>query len=180
MHFHSLSTSIVSDPTAYLLKDTILGTGICATNLFPSTLRPSLRTRTHLPDALRQRRMASGQRDSLGLPPFPRTQALSSSTFRPPPLDGSLTVPELYDWHYENSPHHPLFIYSDEDGSVSTIYWPEATKAVHRAGRLATRLVSEGRPRGSSRPVLAILAGNGTSPRADSFYFPSLIKFICD
>lgn len=105
--------------------------------------------------------MSRGRRDTLDLPPFPRTQALSSTTFRPPPLDGSLTVPELYDWHYEHSPHHPLFIYSDEDGSATTIYWPEATKAVHRAGHLVRKYAQE-KPAPSKRPVFAILAGSGT------------------
>ena len=165
MHFHSLSTSIVSNPTAHLLKDTILGSDFCATNLFPATLRLSLHTRT----SAHRERMAPPPRDSLDLPSFPRTQALSSTTFRPPPLDGSLTIPEAYDWHYKHSPQHPLFIYSDEDGSVNTIYWPEATKAVHRAGHVAAKLAAEGSPSSNRRPVFAILAGNGASGSVDSF-----------
>ena len=98
-------------------------------------------------------------RVSLGLPPIPKTQALTSTTFRPPPLDGSLTIPELYDWHYENSPDHPLFIYSDDDGEVTTIKWPQAVRAVHRAGHMARELARQNQL--PTRPVFAILAGNG-------------------
>ncbi|KAF8895224.1 hypothetical protein BD779DRAFT_1498243 [Infundibulicybe gibba] len=64
------------------------------------------------------------------LPPPPRTQALKSATFRPPPLDGSLTLPELFDWHLTNSPRHRLFVYANEDGSTRNICWPEAVGAV--------------------------------------------------
>lgn len=105
--------------------------------------------------------MEPTQRDKLDVPPFPRTQALTSTTFRPPPLDGSLTVPEFYDWHCINSPEHPLFIYADENGLATTIYWPEATKAVHRAGRIALKLANTRQPLSNRRPVFAILAGNG-------------------
>ena len=112
------------------------------------------------------------RRDTLGLPPFPRTQALSSTTFRPPPLDGSLTIPELYDWHRDNSPQHPLFIYSDEDGSATTIYWSEAAKAVHRAGHIVQRLAQERPETTSRRPVFAILAANGTPGLFDTGFSP--------
>ncbi len=65
----------------------------------------------------------------------PCTQALTSKTFKAPPLDGSLTIPELYDWHLHNTPLHPVFIYSDESGENHTILWPEVVRAVHGAGR---------------------------------------------
>ena len=98
-------------------------------------------------------------RGSLRLPPVPRVHALASTTFRPPPLDGSLCVPELYDWHYEHSPDHLLFIYSDQDQEPTTITWREATRAIHKAGRLVQDLSS--RREYSGRPVFAILSGNG-------------------
>ena len=101
-------------------------------------------------------------RKPLGLPPVPRTQALTSTTFRPPPLDGSLAIPELWDWHYEHSPQHPLFIYSDDEGTATTITWREACRAIHQAGHIARRLVLQDGL--STRPTFAILAGNGTFP----------------
>lgn len=98
----------------------------------------------------------------LPTPPLPPTQALTSNTFKPPPLDGSLTVPELYDWHLHNTPNHPLFVYSDEAGKDHTILWPEAVRAVHRAGRIVqSRLQSSCTNTSESPKVVAILAAAG-------------------
>ncbi|KAJ7798343.1 hypothetical protein B0H13DRAFT_1933686 [Mycena leptocephala] len=33
----------------------------------------------------------------------PSTQALRSPTFKAPPLDGSLTIAQIYDWHFQNT-----------------------------------------------------------------------------
>ncbi|EKM49937.1 uncharacterized protein PHACADRAFT_213717 [Phanerochaete carnosa HHB-10118-sp] len=118
--------------------------------------------------------MSPDRRDTLRLPGLPRTQALTSTTFTSPPLDGSLTVPELYDWHYANSPRHPLFVYSDHDGATTTIYWPDACMAVHRAGRIAISIAQEHPPRSNKgRPIFAILAGN------ESVTYYTLMTGIC-
>ena len=105
---------------------------------------------------------SSNTRKSLGLPPIPRTQALNSLTFRPPPLGGSLSVPELYDWHLDNSPDHPLFVYSNSDGAAKTIVWKEAVHAVHRTGRLVLDAIRSETEKAGGRVVIAILANNGT------------------
>lgn len=112
---------------------------------------------------------------SLGLPQIPRTQALTSTTFHPPPLDGTLAIPELWDWHYEHSPQHPLFIYSDDEGTSTTITWREACRAIHQAGHIAQRLARQ--DPSCDRPVFAILAGNGTSigPRHQCILNPDLL-----
>lgn len=78
----------------------------------------------------------------LPLQDLPRTQALSSTTFKAPPLDGSLTVAELYDWHLQNTPTHPVFVYADDSGQNHTILWPEVVRAVHGAGRRIRTMVS--------------------------------------
>ncbi|KAF7330918.1 Acetyl-CoA synthetase-like protein [Mycena venus] len=31
-------------------------------------------------------------------------------TFTPPPLDGTLTIAQIYDWHFRNNPSHRLFL----------------------------------------------------------------------
>ncbi|KAF4568264.1 putative NRPS-like protein biosynthetic cluster [Pleurotus pulmonarius] len=80
--------------------------------------------------------------DTLPYPPVPKTQALSSLTFKPPPLDGSLTIPEFYDWHYHNSPEHPVLIFPEEDGSQRTIKWAETTQAIHTCARILQRTIS--------------------------------------
>lgn len=98
-------------------------------------------------------------------PPLPRTQALNSKTFRPPPLDGTLTIPEIFDWHLRNTPDHPLLEYVEDDGSIRSILWPEAVRAIHRTARLMRVLMGcdpEQCPDVSSGvPVIAILAGAG-------------------
>ncbi|KAI0062574.1 acetyl-CoA synthetase-like protein [Artomyces pyxidatus] len=76
---------------------------------------------------------------------LPQTQVLSSQTFRAPPLeDRTLTLPDLYDWQYEHSPDHPLFLYDDVPGKVRTIAWSEAVRAIHNAAHVvASRLPAE-------------------------------------
>lgn len=109
--------------------------------------------------------MNSDTYKQLPIVPPPQTIAIQSNTFRPPPLDGSITVPEMYDWHLKNSPDHPIFVYSDEDGATSTIKIEEAVKAMHRAGRRIQRAMSYDRAVVSTVPFLAILANTGTQHR---------------
>lgn len=103
--------------------------------------------------------------DMKPIPPPPPTQVLSSKTFRAPPLDGSLSIPEMYNWHMKNTPNHPLLEYADEDGTVKTILWPEATKAVHRAARIIRQKMGchpeECPDTSQSPPVVAIVAAIG-------------------
>ncbi|KAF9261013.1 acetyl-CoA synthetase-like protein [Marasmius fiardii PR-910] len=91
------------------------------------------------------------------LPIPPQTQALSSSTFRPPPLDGSLHYLDMCDWHYKHSPNHPMFVFSRQDGTTRTITWREAISAVYRGVKLVRgRLGVE--PPSSEAPVVGIVA----------------------
>ena len=96
------------------------------------------------------------------LPPLPRNQALSSTTFKLPPLDGSLNVAQMWDWHYENSPDHPLFVYSDDAGNLSTLYMKDVIPVVHRAGWMVRTFFKSGLQGPSKRPVVGILASSGT------------------
>ncbi|PAV14618.1 acetyl- synthetase [Pyrrhoderma noxium] len=52
-----------------------------------------------------------------------------------PPVTQPISIPEVYDWHFENNRDHPLYIYDDDDGSQKTISMGEAVKAFHRATR---------------------------------------------
>lgn len=66
---------------------------------------------------------------------LPAPQGVSSPTFKAPPLDGSLTFPELLDYNAIHSAKHPLFRYDDLDnGGFHTISWEEGAAAVHTAG----------------------------------------------
>ena len=94
------------------------------------------------------------------VPKPPQTQALSSTTFRPPPLDGTLSLAEQYDWHLKNTPNHPLFIYARSDQSIRTILWPEAVRAIHEGARLVRKAMNW-TPGNLDVPVAAILAASG-------------------
>jgi hypothetical protein len=102
------------------------------------------------------------------LPPPPQTQARSSSTFVPPPLDGSLTIPQLYDWHFHRTTNHRLFVYPRADGSVRTIYWPDGVQAVY-VGAKILRQRFKWVPGVVETPVVAILASSGACCIPSSF-----------
>jgi hypothetical protein len=88
---------------------------------------------------------------------LPRSQALDSPTFRPPPFeDDVLTLPELYDWNGANNPLHPLFLFQDESG-IRTIFWPEASHAIHQAAHF----ISSGVGKVPMSAVIAVLAASG-------------------
>ena len=98
----------------------------------------------------------------LPIPTPPCTQALKSTTFKPAPLDGSLTIPELYDWHQIHTPNHPLFEYADDFGVVHVLLWPEVVQAIHRAARrVITHLPQEVNHSTSPSHVVGIFAPSG-------------------
>ncbi|PCH42382.1 acetyl-CoA synthetase-like protein [Wolfiporia cocos MD-104 SS10] len=91
------------------------------------------------------------------LPPLPQTHARTSGTFRAPPLDGSLTFPEICDWHEKNSPEHRTFVYAGNDGQVRSISWRESARAI----RVAAKLVRDRmgwQPGMAATPVVGIIA----------------------
>ncbi|KAK0216122.1 hypothetical protein IW262DRAFT_1449678 [Armillaria fumosa] len=92
------------------------------------------------------------------IPPPPHKQAVESTTFRTPPIDGSFSLQQMYDWHLQYSPNHRLFVYAREDGSVRTICWPEAVAAIYTGARLMKSLV----PYNDKPPVIAILTMSDT------------------
>ncbi|KAG9220336.1 hypothetical protein CCMSSC00406_0006601 [Pleurotus cornucopiae] len=94
----------------------------------------------------------------LSLPPLPKTQALTSSTFKIPPLDGSLSVPELYDWHYCHQTEHPVFVFPGENDQQTIIRWPELVRAIHTGARIVRGLM---KPAGNSS-VVAIFTTSET------------------
>ncbi|TFY76506.1 hypothetical protein EWM64_g7507 [Hericium alpestre] len=99
---------------------------------------------------------------SAPLSPPPATQALTSSTFRAPPLDKSLTIPELCDWHFVHSPNHTLFSYADPNGTVKDIHWAEAVRAIRRGALFARiKLGSDAGQSGQAaadKPVIGVFA----------------------
>ncbi|KAK0219168.1 NRPS-like enzyme [Armillaria fumosa] len=72
----------------------------------------------------------------------PTLPDVTPSTFKPPPLDGLLTFPELFDYNAIHSPKHPLFRYDDPDnGGFRTILWEEGVAAFYTAGHYLKKYV---------------------------------------
>ncbi|KAF8995095.1 hypothetical protein BDQ17DRAFT_1311142 [Cyathus striatus] len=71
-------------------------------------------------------------------PTYPVAEARN---FKLPPLDSSLLLPEIYDWHLENNPLHSVFVFEDDDGEYKHLTYSDIVPAVHRAGRIIGKLV---------------------------------------
>ena len=96
----------------------------------------------------------------------PCSQGLESTTFESPTLDGSVPLPELYDWQYHHSPDHPVFIFDDPSPSkpngVRVYRWKTLVPIIHRTGRRILSLFNLTLPLNPERvPVIAVLAAAG-------------------
>jgi hypothetical protein len=106
--------------------------------------------------------MADNNYVSLPIPAPPQTQALNSPTFILPPLDGSLTLPEICDFHLQHSPNHPVFVYADEPGSTRSIMWHEVVRGLHQAGHIVrSRVEAERLEPPREIPIIALLCLSG-------------------
>ena len=94
------------------------------------------------------------------LPPVPQLPCNRCATFSQPPLDGSLCMSEIYEWHARHSPDHPMFQYLDDGGSTITISFKDAMYAMHRGGRLLRTAVEAAQLR-SKHPIIAALSLSG-------------------
>ena len=84
-------------------------------------------------------------------------------TFALPQLDGSLTLPELFEWHSQNSPKHPLYVFEDKPGVLRTIFWGEVIHGLNRAARLCAEAIGGETVKDSKNaPVIAILGSLGS------------------
>ncbi|KAG5723111.1 hypothetical protein E4T56_gene213 [Termitomyces sp. T112] len=70
-----------------------------------------------------------------------RDEQPQSSQYERPPLDGSLYVPELYDWQYHHHPTQTAFLYSVGESGLQTITYKEFVPAIHRAARLVAGMI---------------------------------------
>ncbi|KAK0463111.1 uncharacterized protein EV420DRAFT_1618923 [Desarmillaria tabescens] len=72
---------------------------------------------------------------------LPTPQGTLNSTFTPP-IDGSLTLVQIFDHHYVKSRDHPLFRYEDDTGKVIDINWGRAVPAIHLVAQMVLNNVS--------------------------------------
>ena len=111
------------------------------------------------------------------IPPPPPTQALNTTTFTPPPLDLSLTLAELIDFHRVHSPNHVVYVYEDVPGERKQIAFSTWIRAIHRAGRHVRELFQLPEPQaGSAKPVIAMLANSGEKYLVVLPHFPMLTR----
>lgn len=99
---------------------------------------------------------------TLSLSPLPKGK--NSLTFHPPPVDGTRSVPELFQYNAEHSPEHPLFVFADGPDATRTIKYSEAWRMIQRASKIVHSL-PVGADSKTSRTV-GILANAG-----EHFYF---------
>ena len=65
-------------------------------------------------------------------------QGVNSTTWTRPPLLGPLTVPELFAFHAEKSPDHPVIAFDDEHGNVQTLYHRDVFPAIRKAAKIVS------------------------------------------
>lgn len=107
------------------------------------------------------------------IPPPPLTQALGTTTFVPPPLDLSLTVAEIIDFHRTHSPNHIVYVYEDTPGDCKRITFSPWIRAIHRAGRYVRDLFRLPEAQvGRVKPIISMLANSGERYPISSFYSP--------
>ncbi|KAG8930870.1 hypothetical protein FRC02_003563 [Tulasnella sp. 418] len=97
------------------------------------------------------------------LPPFRTPQAVGLKTFTPPPLDGSLILPQIFDHHRKHSAGHTFYRF-EVDGRLETISWEKLVQGVHRAAKVVQEaaLTAGVTAHSSNKPVFGVLAAADT------------------
>ncbi|TFY77866.1 hypothetical protein EWM64_g6143 [Hericium alpestre] len=94
-------------------------------------------------------------------------QGMNSSTWQAPPLDGSLTLPEIFEYHSRHSPEHPLFVYPNDLQEPQYILYPEVYRGMRKAAKLVSTHYQHVQQKydpdgGDDAPIVGILATAGT------------------
>src|SRR5689334_22634304 len=94
------------------------------------------------------------------LPPVPQTHGHSSKTFTFPPIDGSLLLPEIFDFQAVHSADHSVFIYpndeNDSNSGVTHVTYKQVHRGIQRVAPLLSRF--QDLPPPSTTSTIAILA----------------------
>ncbi|KIY43241.1 acetyl-CoA synthetase-like protein [Fistulina hepatica ATCC 64428] len=84
--------------------------------------------------------------------------------FQAPPIDGSLSVPQIYDWHLIHNVHYPVFLYQSEDGGAKkdvVLTYGHVVPAAHEAGRYISRATGVSiDPSVKLKPVIAVMSAS--------------------
>jgi hypothetical protein len=98
----------------------------------------------------------------LPAPPTPKLDVRKCETFQQPPLDGSVCMADIFDWHVHHSPKHPVFQYVDDERTPKTITFTDMSQAIHRGGWLLRAAVEQHVKPQSKTVVVAVIALSGT------------------
>ncbi|OSD00742.1 acetyl-CoA synthetase-like protein [Trametes coccinea BRFM310] len=88
-------------------------------------------------------------------------QGNTSTTWVSPPFYGSMAIPELYAFHAEKSPTHPIFSYDDERGEPRELNYMQVFSAIRMAASYVSRHISrsvKASREGTGDYVLGVLA----------------------
>ncbi|KDQ21392.1 hypothetical protein BOTBODRAFT_61102 [Botryobasidium botryosum FD-172 SS1] len=94
----------------------------------------------------------------------PTKQAANSATFITPPIDGSMSIPQMIDFHLANNPNHPVFRFATSGSSEAPFeefLWRNVGQAMHRAARLAQARIlgtPSNHTNSTTTPVIAAFA----------------------
>ncbi|KAF7351303.1 hypothetical protein MSAN_01561800 [Mycena sanguinolenta] len=84
---------------------------------------------------------------------------MPACTYTPAPVDGALSVLQIFEFQAKTNPQHPLFRYdcpSARDG-YEEVAWPEAVRMFETTARVLRRRLGSGVDY-TTRPVVGILA----------------------
>ncbi|KAI9058660.1 acetyl-CoA synthetase-like protein [Trametes sanguinea] len=109
-------------------------------------------------------------------PKLKTIQGANSKTFSRVPLDTPLTIPQLFEYHANHSPAHPVFVYADEDDQEHALCFPQVYRAIQKAAtisaghfeRMGQHYAKPQHNNDDNPPVIGILA------TADSISFYTL------
>jgi hypothetical protein len=98
----------------------------------------------------------------------------ADSSYIQPPIDGSLTIPEIYDFNYKHNRDHPVFVHPDGLGGSKAITFSEVVPAAHEAGRFIAKAAGvDLNQYPTGYPMVGILAVSGktrhTTPSGGEF-----------
>ena len=87
-------------------------------------------------------------------------QGTDSPTWTRPGFYGGSTIPELYEFHAEHSPDHPVIIYQDGERTTQTLRFKDVFRAARKVASTTLCDTQKGSP-GSSSSIIGILASLG-------------------
>lgn len=83
-----------------------------------------------------------------------------------PPLDGSLSLAQIYDFHYRHNANYTVFIHPTASGDQVELTYKAVVPAIHQAARLAAEIAGlnlDAKPQ--NIPAIAVLAASGKLSR---------------